>query len=209
MNSTRTGISTSASSGNGAGVGSTRSRSERSDPERLARGAHLTRAVLSVPLALLLVGGAAAASELERSYRFDIEAGSLSRALRSYGRTSGQQIIFTEALVEGRTRPALKGEFTSAAALDRLLEGTGLTAERAPSGALMIRAKSTRAYGNARSELLPWRCRMARPAGRPTCRPSGWQAPKGRRRHRMPLVQRAQPRLARSTKRGPRSGRWW
>ena len=78
MNSTRTGKGTSSSSNGQADVGSIRSGGGgSSNLLRLACAVHCGRAVLSVPLALLLITGAAAASEPERSYRFDIEAGSL------------------------------------------------------------------------------------------------------------------------------------
>jgi iron complex outermembrane receptor protein len=63
---------------------------------------------------------------------------SLSRALREFGRVSGQQIIFAEALVRGRRAPALVGVFAPEEALGRLLAGSGLQADRTPSGAYMI-----------------------------------------------------------------------
>lgn len=73
-----------------------------------------------------------------RSFRFDISNQSLSQALRSYGQICGEEIIFTEDVVAGIRPTSLKGEFTTEEALRKLLEGTGLVAERSPSGALMI-----------------------------------------------------------------------
>ncbi|HEY8509244.1 MAG TPA: TonB-dependent receptor [Steroidobacteraceae bacterium] len=73
-----------------------------------------------------------------RSFRFDISNQSLSQALRSYGQICGEEIIFTEEVVAGARPTSLKGEFTTEEALRKLLEGTGLVAERSPSGALMI-----------------------------------------------------------------------
>lgn len=90
-------------------------------------------------LACLAAGPAAAQS---RSFLFDIQEQSLSQALQSYGRISGQQIVFTEDLVAGRDSPPLQGEFDADAALERLLCGSGLVAERSPSGVLMIRRES-------------------------------------------------------------------
>ena len=81
----------------------------------------------------------AGADSSHRSYRFDIAAEPLAQALRTYGQVSGQAIIFTENLVEGITSPPLKGTYTAEAALARLLNGTDLTIERSPSGAVMIR----------------------------------------------------------------------
>jgi iron complex outermembrane recepter protein len=75
----------------------------------------------------------------DRTFHFDIPAEALSQALRTFGQTSGEQIIFTEDLVSGLTFKGLRGDFTADAALQRLLEGTGLIAERTPAGVIMIR----------------------------------------------------------------------
>jgi iron complex outermembrane recepter protein len=99
---------------------------------------------LCILLTFLLGSAAASADSSAPSYRFNIAAETLSQALRNYGQISGQEIIFTEDLVEGKTVPALAGEFTAEQALRRLLKGTGLTAERSPSGALMIRHEVVR-----------------------------------------------------------------
>jgi outer membrane receptor protein involved in Fe transport len=69
---------------------------------------------------------------------YNIQNASLSQALRDYGRVSGRQIIFTEALVQGRSAPALVGVFPPDEALTRLLAGTGLRWQRTPTGAVMI-----------------------------------------------------------------------
>src|SRR3546814_586013 len=69
---------------------------------------------------------------------YEMPAKPLSQALRDYGRIADVQIIFTEDLVRGRTAPGLKGDFTPTDALQKLLEGTGLRAEKTPSGAVMI-----------------------------------------------------------------------
>ena len=82
---------------------------------------------------------AAPARAQNRSYHFDISNQTLSQALRSYGQISGQEIIFTEDIVAGPATTSLKGDYTAQAALERLLKGTGLIAERSPSGAIMIR----------------------------------------------------------------------
>lgn len=103
---------------------------------RRKHGASLAFALV---LACLPLGPIAAQA---RSFHFDIQDQSLSQALQSYGRISGQQIVFTEDLVAGRASPSLKGEFAAQAALEHLLLGSGLVAERSPSGVLMIRRQS-------------------------------------------------------------------
>src|SRR5581483_3380445 len=75
-----------------------------------------------------------------RSYHFAIANQSLSQALRSFGHISGQEVIFTEDMVAGLAA-SLEGDFTAEGALERLLKGTGLVAERSPSGAIMIRRR--------------------------------------------------------------------
>lgn len=91
-----------------------------------------------IVLAVCITGTGVFAETPTRSFHFDMEAKSLSQALRYFGQVSGQEIIFTEDLVQGKTTAALKGDFTAQAALDRLLKGTGLIVERAPSGTLMV-----------------------------------------------------------------------
>src|SRR5262245_5644243 len=66
-----------------------------------------------------------------RSFHFAIANQSLSQALRNFGHISGQEVIFTEDMVAGLAA-SLEGDYTAQAALDRLLAGTDLVAERSP-----------------------------------------------------------------------------
>src|SRR6185437_12718379 len=97
----------------------------------------------SASLAVVLCLGAGAALAQERTYTFDIPAESLSNALRDYGRTTHQQLLFTETLTAGKTAPAVQGRFGANDALQRLLANSGLAAVRTATGALVIqRAES-------------------------------------------------------------------
>src|SRR3984957_13715825 len=104
--------------------------------------------------------GTGVAQGQDRSYHFDIANESLSQALRNFAQVCSQQVVFTEDIVSGQAT-SLKGEFTVQGALDRLLEGTDLVAERSASGAIMIRRRmrDTRAdmhalsYGRTASAL--------------------------------------------------------
>ena len=100
------------------------------------------RLVASVALAgtLSLAGLAAPAAAQDRSFVFDIPAESLSKALRDFGQTTHQQLVFTEDLTAGKSAPAIKGSYSAGGALDRILAGSGLSAERTPTGALVIHA---------------------------------------------------------------------
>ena len=61
---------------------------------------------------------------------YDIAAQRLADALRKYSRISGRDVIAAAKLVDGRRSTAVKGRLAPDAALDRLLAGTGLVAER-------------------------------------------------------------------------------
>jgi iron complex outermembrane recepter protein len=112
---------------------------------------HLQR--LCVSLTLALSCSRAFADPAVRSYHFDIAAETLSQALRSYGQVSRQQIIFARDLVEGKTVAGLKGDYTAEEALEHLLQGTGLVAERTPSGTLMIRQPTVKTSDEAPRRL--------------------------------------------------------
>src|SRR5256886_8573405 len=86
---------------------------------------------------------ATAAVAHERTFHFEIGHQALSQALRSYGQICGLDVIFTEHVVAGVNAASLEGEYTAQEALKRLLQGTGLVAERSPSGALMIRRRQS------------------------------------------------------------------
>jgi iron complex outermembrane recepter protein len=88
----------------------------------------------SVSMVALVCGRANA-----QTFTFDIPAESLSASLHEYARISGKQIVFTNDLVAGYTSRALHGSYDPSEALSQLLAGTGLSAERSASGALMIR----------------------------------------------------------------------
>jgi iron complex outermembrane receptor protein len=60
-------------------------------------------------------------------YDLDIDPQPLSRALQEFAKQSGIQIIFFSKVTNGHDAPALKGKFTAAAALTRLLKNTELT----------------------------------------------------------------------------------
>ncbi|MEJ1969097.1 MAG: TonB-dependent receptor [Rhizomicrobium sp.] len=83
-----------------------------------------------------------------QTYAFDIPAEPLSTALREYARVSGQQIIFTDDLVAGKSAPALHGSYAADEALSHLLAGTALVIERSPTGAIMVRPKNAEAASN-------------------------------------------------------------
>ncbi|MEI9988584.1 MAG: TonB-dependent receptor [Rhizomicrobium sp.] len=88
-----------------------------------------------------------------QTYTFDIPAEPLSSSLRAFAQVSGQQIIFTDDLVAGKSAPALHGSYSVEDALKQLLAGTGLVIERAPNGAIMVRSKNAQAASNEGAAL--------------------------------------------------------
>ncbi|HVK80110.1 MAG TPA: TonB-dependent receptor, partial [Verrucomicrobiae bacterium] len=81
---------------------------------------------------------APAAIAQEASYTFDIPSQPLADALRAYGQTTGEQIVFRDAEIGARQSAALVGSYTSNDALTRLLDGSGLIYTRRASGVLVV-----------------------------------------------------------------------
>src|SRR4051794_14010038 len=72
----------------------------------------------------------------DRSYHFEIANQSLSQALRDFAHVCGQEVVFTEDIVRGQAI-SLQGDYTVQGALERMLQGTDLVAERSVSGVIM------------------------------------------------------------------------
>lgn len=70
---------------------------------------------------------------------FAVPAGPLDRGLRMAADQSGQQLLFDPSRVTGRTAPEVRGRMTADEAIRRLLEGSGLVAERTGPRVLVIR----------------------------------------------------------------------
>lgn len=76
-----------------------------------------------------------------QTHPFNIESQPLSSALLSLGRQANLSVLAPTALVEGKQGPEVKGQMSAASALDRLLEGSGLTYVFVQSNAVRIIAK--------------------------------------------------------------------
>lgn len=94
-------------------------------------------AVLSLLPGLCLMAPAPAYAETAmRTY--NISARNLGDALELFGRQSNAQLLFSPRLVEGRHSKTLKGQYEPEAALQILLDGSGLTYKRSASNVLLI-----------------------------------------------------------------------
>lgn len=78
-------------------------------------------------LSAILVA-APAGAEASGKVQVSIAAAPLGEALRAFSQQTGKSVIFTEALVEGRTSPPVKDMASEAEALAALLAGSGLEA---------------------------------------------------------------------------------
>lgn len=87
--------------------------------------------------------------------RFDIERQPLASALERYGALSGLPVFFDVALVEGRMATAVQGDYPAAAALQKLLEGTGIVAHPAGEGLRPAFVLQPAAPQAARQEAAP------------------------------------------------------
>lgn len=93
---------------------------------------------------------------------FDIPAGDLSAALRTFGRTSGTNISYDEATVRGKRSEAVKGNYAPAEAIALLLKGTGLEVRGDGAGGFVLaKAQSARDVG----EVVVTRNRTAEQVG--------------------------------------------
>ncbi|WP_129778313.1 TonB-dependent receptor domain-containing protein [Peristeroidobacter soli] len=109
--------------------------------------------------AILLAGAASLAAQpaAARAIVHDLSIPSqpLSDALKALSAAANEQLLFSQELVEGKRSGAVAGAYTTDQALDLLLAGSGLIADRTPSGVLLIRDPAkARKSGNNQAKLL-------------------------------------------------------
>ncbi|MBS0419931.1 MAG: TonB-dependent receptor [Proteobacteria bacterium] len=102
---------------------------------QLARGLCLWLVVVS---ALQLGIPAACAATTARTWRFAIPREEAVEALHDFSTQSGVQTLSPSEDLRGLSLGPLAGEFTVTEALERLLQGSGLSARRDPSGIYLI-----------------------------------------------------------------------
>jgi len=125
---------------------------------RAGRGACFRRAAVSAVAILVATGAAEAQTQgasgprTEEVQAFEIPAQPLAGAIIAFAEQANLVLIAPQALADGKTAPAVSGEFTPAQALGRLLEGSGLGFEIKPDGRLILRANDA---GAARANDNP------------------------------------------------------
>jgi len=79
----------------------------------------------------------------DTTYPLNIPAQDLGSALKALGAAANEQVLFSDDVVAGLRSTEVKGEYTTNAAIAILLKGSGLKADRTPSGVLLIRSLKT------------------------------------------------------------------
>lgn len=105
------------------------------------RGRALLRALLigaSIGGAAAIAPMACAQSAIDARSEWNIPAGPLDAALARFAADSGANLAFEPQLVAGRHSGGVSGSYTATEALDRLLAGSGVTAERSGSGVFRL-----------------------------------------------------------------------
>lgn len=111
---------------------------------------------LALPCLMIALGSAPAlAGPPPAPVSFNIEAGSLESALLAYAHQSGLQLLYSADLVAGRRAPALHGALAPDQALERLLAGTGLVAQRSRPGVIVLKAARLASFrGGSEGDLI-------------------------------------------------------
>ena len=102
---------------------------------------------------LVATAGATCLSTAALASSFNIPAGDMDQALRSYMTQSGVQLLVPDDLVKGLRTSGVKGELSPDAALSRILSGTGLITHREDGGVVILRGTQSREFEGTRTEL--------------------------------------------------------
>jgi len=112
------------------------------------------RVALLAGCATMALGAAlpAAASAEGPARQFSITAQDLDSALKAFAMTSGHDVVFDPALVQGRTTSGVNGAVSDEEALRQLLAGTNLAFEQTPSGGFVVRAPRFQSTANEQAD---------------------------------------------------------
>jgi iron complex outermembrane recepter protein len=92
--------------------------------------------------AIVAISSSAASAQQAHLIQISVQSQDLGDALNQLARQTNVQIVFRPELVRGRQAPALSGNLTTQQALDRMLEGTGLTYRSSGENAYVILAQA-------------------------------------------------------------------
>jgi len=111
-------------------------------PAKVGTGVATVRrriALLVSAVAMLLLGAPLARGAEAVRKRYDLPADAAERSLRRFSVQSGLPVVFPTEVVEGIRTTTVRGEYSAHEALDRMIEGTALTAVKdSETGALTV-----------------------------------------------------------------------
>ena len=125
-----------------------------SNDRKASRAARRASAFLAALCTTLVMGITVAAQPAEaRSVKYDLDIPSqnLNDALQSLALASKHRLLYSSELVDGKSSPAIKGQFTTEQAVRALLAGTNLSYEVTSDGLVLIRAVGDSASSKAKS----------------------------------------------------------
>jgi len=91
----------------------------------------------------------ATAAHAQDTAKFDIAGGDLKTALQTFATQTSQEVLFSTDIVAGRRTKGVSAETDPQSALVALLDGTGLTYQRTPTGTLLVVRASDPQSGSA------------------------------------------------------------
>ena len=94
-----------------------------------------TFAVLAASASTLVLAGHAQAQAL---YSFDLPAQPLEASLRAIASQTGSNVVFAGDQVRGKTAPALRGSYSTLAAYEVVLRGSGLRLGVTDGGSFVV-----------------------------------------------------------------------
>lgn len=94
---------------------------------------------------LLCAPTVTSAQSVYQGRHYEVPAGPLGEALALFARQSGQQMLYSEALVQGRRSAGLSGTYDAGSALTRLLQDTGLSFRRTRPNVFVVFDPASRA----------------------------------------------------------------
>lgn len=102
------------------------------------RCSSLRQAILAGCIASVISGTAFA----ETTYQFDLPPQQLGDALKTLGRITNSQFLFSDEIIANLRSTAIAGKLSASQALEQLLKDTPLYAEQTKSGVFLIRLKA-------------------------------------------------------------------
>ncbi|MCD9026701.1 TonB-dependent receptor [Luteimonas sp. BDR2-5] len=102
-----------------------------------------TALAVAIGVCLPVYAASAQASAAEATVRFDIPSGDLAGALERFSTQSGIQLLYRNDLVAGKRARAVTGVLTPGAALQRLLEGSGVETEQTNETTFVLKPAAT------------------------------------------------------------------